>query len=290
MFLRWLTGILILGFCSVMTVLLVRMAYFPEESRLAKEDPELVMERFLSRVGTESSLDIWKGNEPPVGYLRVEPHVMSPSEQERTGAVATLWVDGMVRLPLGLQGSDKINLSAKLAMDLKASVKESEMKLSMLDLGLILTITQKAKQTEPTLILSQGGFPILDSSTMTSADGSSKSLLAMLLSAIGQDPSRYEKQEKEMKAVADQSVTEARRGGFEVQGEQFNGYVLTTTLGGDRKITLYISESGELIQLKTFLDYRFISDGLRPEGVNGVEPPKMKRGRLPGPPTIKLPK
>lgn len=289
MFLRWLTGILILGFCSVMTVLLVRMAYFPEESRLAKEDPELVMERFLSRVGTESSLDIWKGNEP-VGYLRVEPHVMSPSEQERTGAVATLWVDGMLRLPLGPQANNKVNLSTKLAMDLNANVKESEMKLSLNEMGLALTITQKAKETEPTLVLTQGGFTILDSSTMKSADGSSKSLLALLLSSIGQDPSRYEKQEKEMKTVAAQSVTEARRGGFEVQGERFNGYVLTTTLGGDRKITLYISESGELIQLKTFLEYRFISDGLRPEGVNGVEPPKMKRGRLPGPPTIKLPK
>jgi hypothetical protein len=215
---------------------------------------------------------------------------MSPSEKERTGAVASIWTDGLLRLPLGPQPNNKITLSTKMAMDLNADVKESEIKLSMQDLGLILTITQKAKQPEPTLVLAQGGFTILDSSTMQSADGTTKSLLGLLLSAIGQDPARYEKQEKEMKDVAAESVTEARRGGFEVQGEQFNGYVLTTTFGGDRKTTLYISESGELIQLKTFLEYRFISDGLRPEGVNGVEPPKMKRGRFPGPPTIKLPK
>lgn len=274
-----------------MTVLLVRMAYFPEESRLAKEDPQLVMERFLARVGldTESSLDIWKGNDI-VGYLRVQPHLMSPSEQARTGAVASVWADGMLRLPLGPQANNMINLSTKMAMDLNADVKESEIRLSMNDLGLTLTITQKANQKEPTLVLTQKEFTILDSSTMKSADGTTKSLLALLLSSIGQDPARYEKQEKEMKAVAAQSVTEARRGGFEVQGIQFNGYVLTTTLGGDRKTTLYISESGELIQMKTFLEYRFISDGLRPEGVNGVEPPKMKRNRLPGPPSIKLPK
>lgn len=274
MALRVLIGVLVIGFGTVMTVLLVRMNYFPEESRLASEDPKLVMERFLSRTGTESTLDIWKGNEI-VGILRIEPRRMPPKEMQRTGAIAFVETSGYLTTPVGPLGDARISLSSKLAMNLDADVKESQLRLAFDSMSLELLINQTAGVPQPHIVLKQTGSVLFDSLDAKGPTDSSQGPLSMLLGGFGLDPADLQKRRQDIQSEVSETRTEARRGEFEIMGQFFKGYILTATLGGsDKKFTLYFSDSGEIIQMKTFLDYRFISDGLRPPDAKLALPPQ----------------
>lgn len=284
MFLRWLLGILIIGVAAAMTTALVRMVYFPEESRLAREEPQLVLERFLSRTAAESVLDIWKGNEI-VGSLRVSPLGLPPIEKLRLQATARLRSEADLQISLpGLEGT-KVRLVSNMAMALDGSVKESDLKLSTNGFGPTLSIRQPLDAKEPRLILEQAGEILMDTGNQIAGDPQSEIMLGLFMRTIGIDVQELKKRQAQAEKTAAATTTEARRGGFTVKGQTFMGYVLTTTLGGpDRKFTLYISESGELVQMKTsFLDYQFISEGLRPAGVLGPIP-SNQRSRFPSAP------
>lgn len=282
-----MTGFLCVGFCAVMTVLLLRMTYFPDSSRLALESPDLVMERVLSRSGTESALDIWKGNDL-IGSLRLEPIDMPPLEKKRMGATARLKIEGILGVDLPGFAKTSLNLRGSMAMGLDAEVKDSNLNLSLQQHGLSLNIISKFGIPEPHFILSQGNEVLFDSTHSTDS-ASSRQLVEMLLSTVQMDSRGLKKEAS--KAAA--SLTEARRGKFTVMNREFNGYQLTTTLGGggDRKFTLFISDSGEIIQMLTsFLDYKFISADLRPDGINDYQTEALKQFNLPGPPPTPLPK
>lgn len=269
-----------------MTVLLVRMAYFPETSRLALESPQLVMERFLSRYQAQSVLDIWKGNEP-IGYLTLEPKVLLQSEQQRLGAAARLHVDGIMEMNLAGMPKTSLTLIGDLMMGLDAEVKESTVTLGLTQQALSLKIIQKQGAPNPRFILKQGEAEVFDSEKSNPDDPAQK-MIDLLLTSVQMDPRGRNIQA----AKAADSFTVARRGGFTVMGRDFTGYHLTTTLGGgeDRKFTLAITDSGEVMEMLTnFLDYHFISADLRPDGVNGYQLEAVKKLKLPGPPPSSLP-
>ena len=281
MLFRWLLGIIIIGVAVVMTTLLVRLSYFPEESRLASEEPKLVLERFLSRTSAESVLDIWKGREI-VGTLRVMPLGLNPVEKLRLSAQGRLRVEGdlLVAFP-GLEGT-KVRLVSNMAMANDGSVKESSLTLSTNNFAQTLRIDQMLDAKEPRILVSQGDQVLMDTAANNDGDEQATTMMGLFLRSVGVDPQDLKKRQAEAKKTADNTTTEARRGGFIVAEREFTGYVLTTSLGGaDRRFTLYISDSGELVQMKTsFLDYQFISQDLRPDGVTGPMPRTLK-DRLP---------
>ena len=281
MALRWLIGILCISFCAVMTVLLLRVTYFPETSRLASESPELVMERFLSRRGAPSNLDIWKGNDI-IGRLVLEPKELIASEQRRLGAEAYLHVDGGIGMELpGIPKGD-LTLFGDLLMGLDAEVKESTVTLGLTQQSLFLKVIQKHNTPAPRFVLRQGELEIFDSAKSDAGEPSQK-IIDLLLGSIQMDP----KARAPEAAQAAESITEARRGSFTVMGRDFTGYRLTTTLGGsgDRKFILSITDSGEVVEMITnFLDYHFISSDLRPDGMTGYQLESVKKLHLPGPP------
>jgi hypothetical protein len=277
MLLRWLIGITIIGVAVTMTTALVRMAYFPEESRLAQEAPQLVLERFLSRTGAESVLDIWKGKEI-VGSLRVAPYQLMPSERVRLDAHGRLRVEADLQVALpGLEGT-KVRLSSTLVMALDGAVRESDLTLSSNNFSQSLTLHQALNATEPRIVLKQGEEILMDTAGGKLGGQETEMLLGLFARSVGVDPQELRRRQSQAQATVGKSATEARRGGFTVAEREFTGYVLTTTMGGpDRKFTLYISDSGELVQMKTsFLDYQFISEDLRPEGVLGPIPRSAK--------------
>lgn len=277
MLFRWLLGIIIIGVAVVMTTMLVRLSYFPEESRLAKEEPKLVLERFLSRTAAESVLDIWKGREI-VGTLRVTPLGLNPAEKLRLQAQGRLRVEGdlLVAFP-GLEGT-KVRLISNMAMANDGAVKESSLNLSTNNFAQSLRIDQALDAKEPRVVLSLGDQVVMDTAAQNNGDEQATTMMGLFLRSVGVDPQELKKRKADAQKTADNTTTEARRGGFHVADREFTGYVLTTSLGGaDRKFTLYISDSGELVQMKTsFLDYQFISQDLRPEGVTGPMPRTLK--------------
>ena len=281
MALRWLIGILCISFCAVMTVLLLRVTYFPETSRLASESPELVMERFLSRRHAPSDLDIWKGNDI-IGRLVLEPKELIASEQRRLGAEAYLHVEGGIGVEFpGIPKGD-LTLSGDLFMGLDAEVKESTITIGLTQQNLYLKIIQKHLAPEPRFVLRQGDFEIFDSSKSDASEPTQK-IVDLLLGSIQMDP----KARARTASQAAETQTEARRGSFNVMDHDFTGYRLTTTLGGggDRKFILIITDSGEVVQMLTnFLDYRFISADLTPDGMDGYLLESVKKLKLPGPP------
>jgi hypothetical protein len=277
MLLRCLIGIIIIGVAVTMTTALVRMAYFPEESRLAQEAPQLVLERFLSRTGAESVLDIWKGKEI-VGSLRVAPYALPANEQDRMQAYGRLRIEADLQVALpGLEGT-KVRMNSSLAMALDGAVRESELTLSSNNFTQSLTLHQPLNATEPRVVLKQGEEILMDTAGGKLGGQEADTLLGLFMRSIGVDPQELKRRQSQAQETASKSTTEARRGGFRVLEREFTGYVLTTILGGpDRKFTLYISDSGELVQMKTsFLDYQFISEDLRPEGVLGPIPRSAK--------------
>ena len=281
MALRWFIGILCISFCAVMTVLLLRVTYFPETSRLASESPELVMERFLSRRHAPSDLDIWKGNEI-IGRLVLEPKELITAEQRRLGAIAYLHVDGVVSMEFPGIPKGSLTLIGDLFMGLDGEVRESTITLGLTQQNLYLKIIQKHLVPEPRFVLRQGDLEIFDSSKSDASEPSQK-MVDLLLGSIQMDPKARAREASK----AAESITEARRGKFNVLGRDFTGYHLTTTLGGggDRKFILAITDSGEVMQMLTnFLDYRFISADLRPDGMNGYLLESVKKLNLPGPP------
>lgn len=281
MFLRWLIGIVIVSFWLVMTVLLVRMAYFPDDSQLALESPQVVMERFLSRANnpdmTPDELDIWKGSKI-VGSMRVVPQPLPKPEHRRLNAHGRVRIDARLGLNIPYMGDSDMILAATLDMDTKSNVKQSDVTLKMDRMNLSLHIVDKGDGKSPHVVLTQHDVELFNTASLENT-GSSQQMITMILASVGMNTSDIEKRQAAAKAEADGMVTEARRGGFEVRGKQFNGYRLTTTLGGGggRKFVLSVSDSGELIAMTTsFLDYDFVSDSLRPSGMQSYENQKLQ--------------
>src|ERR1700759_3547351 len=63
---------LITAFWLVMTVLLVRVTYYPEGSQFAKLPPGKVFKMFLDRGATSQTLQIYHGDKK-VGYASLDP-------------------------------------------------------------------------------------------------------------------------------------------------------------------------------------------------------------------------
>ncbi len=63
----------IIAFWLVMTVLLVRVTYYPEGSQFAKVPPGAIFKMFLERGATQNTLHIYH-NDKKVGYATLTPH------------------------------------------------------------------------------------------------------------------------------------------------------------------------------------------------------------------------
>jgi hypothetical protein len=275
---RWLVGILIISFCGVMTVQLLRLVYDPEDSKLSEESPEFVMERFLARTGVESSLDIFKGNEL-VGYLRLEPIPLLPNEKRKSGGEARLRTVGLLEMPIPGRGKSRLALESSMTLDFAATVKESDLTLRLDEMGISLRLLQPFGNPSPQILLKQNDTILLDSASLgASSNSTPHGMMTLLFSGLGIDAAEIQRREQALKSEVEATKTSARRGKFTVRERDFVGYKLTTTLGSpDRVCTLYISDSGEVIEMKTnFLDYQFISDGLRPDGIIGIEVKKNR--------------
>ncbi len=270
MLFRWLLGITIIGVAVAMTTALVRLVYFPEESRLAREDPQLVFERFLSRDHFESNLDIWKGP-AVVGNLRVTPYRLRPDVAQRVQGRSGVRAYGHVEVALPGLGVGLLRFHSDLKLAPDGSVAESELELSSNKFPQTLNIDHEFQATAARISMKQDGVTLLDTGAKIHGGVDSDPMVQILLRSIGVNADELKKRQTQAAQSALESPTEARRGGFTVLGHEFHGYVLTTTLGGlGKKFTLYVSDSGELIQMKTsFLDYQFISEDLRPDGTAG---------------------
>ncbi len=265
MSIRWILTVCIIAFWAVMTGLLIQLAYFPAESRLAAESPVMVTERFLSRQ-LESSLDIWKGREI-VGALWVEPRAVTPEERKRTNVLAWVQTRGVLLLHFPGQPERRLRVESNLAMTREGEVKQSDLELRLDDIGVGLVIHQAGEEM-PQFRLSIGDQILLDSTDPNGGDTQSQALLKLLLGAAGTTPMELGRGQSAAKAEAASARTEARRGIISVSGTQFAGYILKTQLGEGRDVTLHLSESGEIIQMKcSFLDYQFLSEDLRPVDV-----------------------
>jgi hypothetical protein len=261
MFWRTLIGLAIVSFWLVMTTLLVRMVYFPEESRLAREEPRLVLERFLNS-GVENSMDVWKGNEV-IGNLRIESKKAPATKKGRPAAPYVLHSQGKLKILFPGQPTRWLQLLSQLYMDLDGNTPRSFMQLNLDNPGLSFSVNNPVAPEPPTFLLKQGDSVLLSSTELGTNDKGMEGMLQLMLGSLGINSSDMQKQAKEIEG----SETTARRGKFTILDRNFIGFILTTTLGGnDRKFTLYLSETGELLQMKTsFLDYVFINDEMRPE-------------------------
>jgi hypothetical protein len=264
MILRWTLGILISGAWLVSMGLLLRMHYFPEESRLAQAEPKWVMERFLS-YGSESALDIWKGNEI-IGLLRLESRPAFPVEKKQYGSNYHLITRAELEMEFPGLGSKEVLLKIDADMTTAGDVVASKLELGLVDMGLNLEINQE-REAEPVVRVKEAsGRVVMDMATLkASSSDMNAGVMKLVAGAFGIRTLDVKAGSKELEQ---KTTHEARRGAFTIFETGYRGYILKTNLGGgDKQFTLHLGEGGEVLQMKTsFLDYRFINTDLRPDG------------------------
>jgi len=268
-----LATVLIFLFCGTMTVLLVRSVLYPEESRLAEVAAQVPFDLFAAR--TEgSNLDIWEGNRI-TGKCEIVPHNAASGPRARHESVE-------VRLEIVLQlrhtfmGSDLLDVSGSAVIHTDGSLSDYDLDISLLNSipSITLSITQPADQKWPALKLMRGNAVLFESSAGKLLEGKEGIASGMLL-ALGIPPEALSGKQTENEAPSS-----VRAGHIEAGGQTFDGYLFTSGADEETKFRLYLSNTGEILRIKTPLGLEMLAESLRP---TGVEVPSFQRRAIPKP-------
>lgn len=255
---------LIFLFCGTMTVLLVRSVFWPENSGLAKIQPEVVFDHFAAR-SESSRLDILEGKYiigqceiTPYGPI-LRPPAGPPGIQVRLAA--------LIRLSRPIADCSLLKLTGGALLLADGSLDQLGLELSLPDSTPRLALKVKPVKDQPLpLIQLTRGSEIIFSTVRGKADALTGLLTDSLLQSAGLSLDGLEKQHAAVAATAT-----ARAGYFTAGDERHDGFILS---GGDdaTRFTLYLSNTGQIMRLDTpltgenQLGLRLLAESLRPPG------------------------
>lgn len=259
---------LIVVFWGIMTFLLVRLVFFPEETRLNEVPPEVVLDTFLSR-RVPSELVVLNGN-TEVGSVTLSSKRLPEDVTAHPGEIeiflagifyldhfgedlpplryaGKLWVDHDARLSgtrfeLRVPGNDG---SASVEYD----TATREMRYRVIRSGEVVLdsaadggMAAGEAEAQARLLLEMWGVPLMLGGGLPAApggggDGGRESLVGRL---------------------------HARQGSVEIRGNRFSAYLLDLPFLGGETIRLVFTKSGELMKADGVLGYEIVSDILVP--------------------------
>ncbi|MDA0812214.1 MAG: hypothetical protein O3C21_07510 [Verrucomicrobia bacterium] len=288
----------VIAFWLITTGLLIQMIYFPEESKFSEVPPTQVLDLFVTS-GLEQ-MDIFSGKDL-VGKLSVvpslKPDLRSADESVRSRdlpKVVSLKMAGDIDVEIGhLDG--KVRLRSELWMERDGEVISYSIELSMKELGITCELSQNGGDDTIHYLVKNGDAVLLDSSSANSTID--QQLQAQLLMrAWGIDLAKIQEQAKAEASQKEGARLLARRGIITVSGARLNGYILDVKVLGDAGLKFFFSETGELLTMESFLDYRLVSyelrldpdaEGLRDDGTGEVVVPVPEGAVIPVPDSSK---
>ena len=266
-----LATILIFLFCGTMTVLLVRSVLYPEESRLADVAPQVPFDLFVARA-EGSQLDIWDAQRI-TGDCHIEPQGVSPNPLAKTDKVN---IRVSIRLILSQQIKDKmgyqrIDVSGDAVLHADGRVGDFDLKFTLAGTQspIRLFIKQTEDQKSPALKLMSGNAVVFESSAGKLLEGPDSLIADGMLQALGIPPDALLRKQAESTAAST-----VRSGNIEAGGQSFNGFLFTSGADEETKFRLYMSNTGEILRIKTPLGLEMLAESLRPKG---TEAPKLER-------------
>jgi|GEM_PF-3584279 len=253
----------IVAFWLVMTVLLVRTVYFPEQTRFTRVPPAQILESFLKSEKNYQLLIMERGSE--VGHVMVSSARRDGGDADNEPAYEMV-LAGKLKLKLPPSGETAMRYKIELLMDETAKIHS---------LKLEVTPDQVRKKLRFELKPTGEGvdycFSVDDEVLLASYGGVTDASpeIQMLLAAWGMDPSMLMKKKDEMAQGLPEVI--GRKGAVEVRGMLFSAYTLEFPIMGERGLRFCFTRYGELMQVEGLFGYEVISEDLYPV-VHGAVP------------------
>lgn len=262
---RILSAVVVL-FWAVMTGLLIRDSYFPDQSRFAEVPPKFVFDLFLTHASAlNNNLHLYHGSEK-IGHtsFSVRRDGDDGEGDPAPEPVYAVLASGSLNLPA--DGEQTNDLHYRLSSELLDAEKWKSFDLEIKAPGsdLLATISWIDGQKMPAVEVKKAGQVVMNS-------GFLQTLLALKnplgegkgwLSGLPQLPEN-----------APPPVFAAREGLMDLAGKQRRCYVVSLQMMQVGEMRLLFTEAGELARIELPQDYRFVEPmmhGLE-KGINTLE-------------------
>ncbi|MBE7496114.1 MAG: hypothetical protein HS117_14315 [Verrucomicrobiaceae bacterium] len=252
-------------FWAVMTGLLVRDAYFPDESRFTEVPPRLVLDLFLKQAELNTdTLHLYHRDEK-IGHASLK---ISSSGSGDVKAYA--WVArGMIERLQEKSEPENVTWEFSGLMQADGNWTRMELLAAMPRQEASLSIVWEEGERLPQVNLTQGGKTMLDSNDPG---------LAMALRMADGETGWLQSLASTKTASADSPVLRltAREGSLELAGRERKCYLVTAPLPGDQEIRMIFGETGELARVDLPQGYRLLEPL-----IHGMIPPLSKAATPP---------
>ena len=249
----------IVAFWLGMMALLVSVEFFSGESGLLPVPTEYVWKLIFLHEQL-SDLVLYNQNQR-IGDFHLQPRHLATGSDGSGGPTRLLTGSANMTLNVPALGPQSISLRGSMELDAGNTVRTFGLNTNFHEVG----------QHTTGLNLVLDGQPALDrwhyqlrrgEATLQENSGTSAILLdALDLRSFGIDPKAIMQAGQQQAAHA--TIT-ARRGVLRIRGEEIESYVVTARQGEFLEITMYVSQLGQILALKTSTGYDLYDETLNP--------------------------
>ncbi len=272
---RYFVTFFIFGFCGLMTGLLVRSVYFPEESRLAEMPVRAVLEAFAAR-NEPSDLDLMEDTHF-VGTATVTPQssldrLNAKLERATVSFAAVVGLDKDARVT-----KDKLNFHGEVVISAAGEMESGRIKISAKVRGekYELEVEHSLGDGAPRVSLARNEVRIFSTTGKQDPDVPAQVMLQMLLSSAGLSMDVIDKS----KAAAETMKIVARNGRMEAGGEEFDGMLLMVG-EGTKAFRIYFDTTGMVRKVTTPVGFFAVARSLRAPGLVVPEHLDLSKGAI----------
>lgn len=233
-------------FWAVMTGLLIRDIYFPDESRFAAVPPRYVFDLFLKQAEVSAStLHLYHRGEK-IGHANLTIGAGGTKELKRYNWLARGVIERLQ------EKSARVNATWEVSgeMDEVGNWHQMELTAAMPKQEAQMTLSWKDGEKLPKVNMTQQGKTVLDSQSLAV-------LMAMGAGASGEWMKSFGALASEAPEAGAFQFT-AREGSLELAGRERRCYLVTAPLPGGQVLRLVFAETGELARIDLPQEYRLI--------------------------------
>lgn len=251
---RIVSAVIVL-FWVVMTGLVIRDAYFPDQSRFTVVPVRFVFDLFLSEAAAfNNALHLYHDDER-IGYTSFNIRRENKTEEPPVYAVQA---SGALTLPLPATGQTQPeDVSFRIAGVLKDGEqwKSLELEIKTYISEVFATIAWKEGDEMPAVEIKKGGQVMMNTQLL-------KTMLAMKNGGLGGLPGLggmdLLARLPELQKGGGNLPLEAREGVMDLAGKQRRCYIVSMKVLQTEEIRMYFTEIGELARIELPQGYRFV--------------------------------
>lgn len=246
----------VLAFWLVMSVLLVRVVYFPDGTGFGKVPPELVLKMFLEQGTTLNTLHVYH-KERKLGFASISQRRTGAKDKERSGDFVIFASGGMDKGAFA-QVPGEVAWRVDFTVEALSKWKGSKGQVRIPESRMVLDFDWKSGQALPQFSLKQHGLVIADEKVVAP-------LVTQVLGSPGAQTGLAAQAGEEDAGLV--KVT-AREGTMTFAGQMRRGYVVEFSVMERWKARAFVTEAGELAVVDLPEGYRLVEPiihGLAPE-------------------------